>query len=108
MDPDINKQILNSESKGFLPGYPQAMRDILGKWNTAAIHGASHKAMRGVLLFLVSPPMIRDHLLLKIDAFMKSFFADLDGKVVDIQAKTKEVCKISFFFFVAIVIFFHL
>lgn len=91
MDPDINKHILNSESKGFIPGYPQAMLDILGEWNTAAVHGAPHKAMRGVLLSLVSPPMIRDHLLPKIDAFMKSFLSDMGGKVVDIQAKTKEV-----------------
>ncbi|KAF3324067.1 cytochrome P450 85A1-like protein [Carex littledalei] len=95
MDPDINKQILNSESKGFIPGYPQAMLDILGEWNTAAVHGAPHKAMRGVLLSLVSPPMIRDHLLPKIDAFMKSFLAGMGGEVVDIQAKTKEMALLS-------------
>ncbi|KAJ4760109.1 cytochrome P450 family protein [Rhynchospora pubera] len=95
MDPDLNKQILNSENKGFIPGYPPSMRDILGEWNIAAVHGPSHKSMRGALLSLVSPPMIRDQLMPKIDGFMRSFLAGFGGQVVDIQAKTKEMALLS-------------
>jgi brassinosteroid-6-oxidase 1 len=91
MDPDVNRYILLSEGKGFVPGYPQSMLDILGKCNIAAVHGPTHKAMRGAMLGLVSPAMIRDHLLPKIDEFMRSHVSNWHGKVIDIQQKTKEV-----------------
>ena len=92
MDPEINRYILMNEAKGLVPGYPQSMLDILGKCNIAAVHGSTHKQMRGALLTLVSPSMIRDHLLPKIDQFMRSHLSNWDGKVIDIQEKTKEVC----------------
>lgn len=94
MDPEINKYILMNEAKGLVPGYPQSMLDILGKCNIAAVHGSNHKYMRGALVALVSPSMIKAHLLPKIDDFMRSHLSNWDGKVIDIQQKTKEVCSI--------------
>lgn len=94
MDPEINKYILMNEAKGLVPGYPQSMLDILGKCNIAAVHGSNHKYMRGALVALVSPSMIKAHLLPKIDDFLRSHLSNWDGKVIDIQQKTKEVCSI--------------
>lgn len=91
MDPEINRYILVNEAKGLVPGYPQSMLDILGKCNIAAVHGAAHKHMRGALLSLISPTMIKNHLLPKIDDFMRSHLRNWDGKAIDIQEKTKEV-----------------
>lgn len=93
MDPELNKYILMNEAKGLVPGYPQSMLDILGKCNIAAVHGSTHKNMRGALLALVSPPMIRDTLLPKIDDFMRSHLSSWNGRIIDIQEKTKEVCS---------------
>lgn len=95
MDPELNKYILMNEAKGLVPGYPQSMLDILGKCNIAAVHGSTHKNMRGALLALVSPPMIRDILLPKIDDFMRSHLSNWNGKVIDIQEKTKEVLMLQ-------------
>ena len=81
-----------NEGKGLVPGYPQSMLDILGKCNIAAVHGSTHKYMRGALLALVSPPMIKDQLLPKIDHFIRSHLTNWDDQVIDIQQKTKEVC----------------
>lgn len=92
MDPELNRYILVNEAKGLVPGYPQSMLDILGKCNIAAVHGSAHKYMRGALLALISPTMIKDQLLPKIDDFMRSHLSDWDNKIVDIQEKTKEVC----------------
>ncbi|CAK9160541.1 unnamed protein product [Ilex paraguariensis] len=92
MDPELNRYILMNEAKGLVPGYPQSMLDILGECNIAAVHGSTHKTMRGSLLALVSPTMIRDQLLPKIDEFMRSHLCNWDNKVIDIQEKTKEVC----------------
>ena len=92
MDPELNRYILVNEAKGLVPGYPQSMLDILGKCNIAAVHGSAHKYMRGALLSLISPTMIKDQLLPKIDDFMRSHLSDWDNKIVDIQEKTKEVC----------------
>lgn len=94
MDPEMNRYILMNEAKGLVPGYPQSMSDILGKCNIAAVHGTSHKHMRGALLALISPTMIRDQLLPKIDAFMRTHLSDWDNKIINIQDKTKEVCLI--------------
>lgn len=80
-----------NESKGLVPGYPQSMLDILGKCNIAAVHGSTHKYMRGALLSLVSPTMIRDHILPKVDQFMRSHLSNWQNHVIDIQQKTKEV-----------------
>lgn len=92
MDPEVNRYILMNEAKGLVPGYPQSMLDILGKCNIAAVHGTSHKHMRGALLSLVSPTMIRDQLLPKIDRFMRSHLAHWDdGSIIDLQDKTKQV-----------------
>lgn len=95
MDPELNKYILMNEAKGLVPGYPQSMLDILGKCNIAAVHGSTHKNMRGALLALVSPPMIRDILLPKIDDFMRSHLCNWNAKIIDIQEKTKEMAFMS-------------
>lgn len=92
MDPELNRYILMNEAKGFVPGYPQSMLDILGKCNIAAVHGSNHKYMRGALLALISPTMIREQLLPKIDSFMRTHLSNWDSKIINIQEKTKEVC----------------
>lgn len=99
MDPELNRFILMNEGKGLVPGYPQSMLDILGKCNIAAVDGPLHKTMRGAMLGLINPPMIRDHLLHKIDQFMRSHLTDWSNKIIDIQQKTKEVYFLSFLFF---------
>ncbi|XAR51628.1 hypothetical protein NMG60_11006308 [Bertholletia excelsa] len=95
MDPELNRFILMNESKGLVPGYPRSMLDILGKCNIAAVHGSTHKQMRGALLSLVTPSMIRDQLLPKIDNFIRSHVSDWDNKIIDIQEKTKEMAFLS-------------
>uniref|UniRef100_A0A1D1YQQ3 Cytochrome P450 85A n=1 Tax=Anthurium amnicola TaxID=1678845 RepID=A0A1D1YQQ3_9ARAE len=95
MDAEVNRYILMNEGKGLVPGYPQSMLDILGKWNIAAVHGSLHKAMRGVLLSLIGPPVIREQLMPKIDAFMRSHLADWSGNIIDVQEKAKEMAFLS-------------
>ncbi|KAB2073524.1 hypothetical protein ES319_A07G088500v1 [Gossypium barbadense] len=95
MDPELNRYILMNESKGLVPGYPQSMLDILGKCNIAAVHGSTHKQMRGALLALISPTMIKQQLLPKIDEFMRNFVSDWDNKIIDIQEKTKQMAFLS-------------
>ena len=102
MDAELNRYILMNESKGLVSGYPQSMLDILGTSNIAAVHGPSHRLMRGSLISLTSPAMMKEHLLPKIDAFMRSYLSGWDEfETVDIQEKTKHVrscLSFSFFF----------
>ncbi|XP_049384152.1 cytochrome P450 85A3 [Solanum stenotomum] len=96
MDAELNGYILNNEANGLVPGYPQSMLDILGKCNIAAVHGAAHKHIRGTLLSLISPTMIKDHVFPKIDEFMRSHLSNWDNcNVIDIQQKTKEMAFFS-------------
>ncbi|CAA3008069.1 cytochrome P450 85A1 [Olea europaea subsp. europaea] len=95
MDPEVNRYILVNEAKGLVPGYPQSMLDILGKCNIAAVHGSAHKHMRGALLALISPTMIKQQLLPKIDDFMRSHLSNWDNKNIDIQEKSKEMAFLS-------------
>ncbi|KAL8229201.1 hypothetical protein R6Q57_014101 [Mikania cordata] len=95
MDPDLNRYILLNESKGILPGYPQSMLEILGKSNIAAVHGPDHKIMRGALLSLVSPKIIKQQIFPKIDDFMRSHLSNWTNQVIDIQEKTKEMALLS-------------
>ncbi|GAU14014.1 hypothetical protein TSUD_168390 [Trifolium subterraneum] len=81
MDPELNRYILMNEAKGFVPGYPQSMLDILGKCNIAAVHGSTHKYMRGTLLSIISPTLIRNQLLPKIDEFMRKHLSHWDNKM---------------------------
>ncbi|KAJ3692477.1 hypothetical protein LUZ60_012827 [Juncus effusus] len=91
MDPEINKFILTHESKGFKPGYPQSMTNILGKWNFTNLTGTEHKAMRGVLMSLITAPAMKEQLLPKINEFMESYIQDWSGRVLDLQDKSNEV-----------------
>ncbi|KAL9230071.1 hypothetical protein vseg_005463 [Gypsophila vaccaria] len=95
MDAHTNRYILVNEAKGLVPGYPQSMLDILGKSNIAAVHGSTHKYMRGALLSLISPSMLQLHILPKIDHFIRSHLADWDGLVVDLQLKTNQMAFLS-------------
>uniref|UniRef100_A0A7N0UGS3 Cytochrome P450 85A n=1 Tax=Kalanchoe fedtschenkoi TaxID=63787 RepID=A0A7N0UGS3_KALFE len=95
MDPDINRYILMNEAKGLVPGYPQSMLDILGKCNIAAVHGSTHKYMRGALLSLITPAKLRHQVLPKIDQFMRSHLSDWNQKIINIQDKTKEMALMS-------------
>lgn len=91
MDPGVNRYILLNEGKGLVPGYPPSMRNIIGNKNIAAVHGATHKYIRGSLLSLIGPPVIKDHLLQQVDGLTRSFLHNWDGKTIDIQDKTNEV-----------------
>jgi len=96
MDAELNRYILMNESKGLVAGYPQSMLDILGTCNIAAVHGPSHRLMRGSLLSLISPTMMKDHLLPKIDDFMRNYLCGWDDlETVDIQEKTKHMAFLS-------------
>ncbi|KAJ6734857.1 CYTOCHROME P450 26 [Salix purpurea] len=95
MDPELNRYILMNEGKGLVPGYPQSMLDILGNRNIAAVHGSTHKYMRGALLALISPTMIREQLLPTIDEFMRTHLSFWDSKIIDIQQMTKEMALLS-------------
>ncbi|MED6180100.1 Cytochrome P450 85A [Stylosanthes scabra] len=95
LDAEMNRYILMNESKGLVPGYPKSMLDILGKCNIAAVHGSTHKYLRGALLSIISPTIIRDQLLPKIDQFMRSHYSNLDNQVIDIQDKTKQMAFLS-------------
>ncbi|ESW25486.1 hypothetical protein PHAVU_003G040300 [Phaseolus vulgaris] len=93
MDPDINRYVLVNEAKGFVPGYPDSMRKILGT-NIAEVHGAVHKRIRGSLLSLIGPMAVKDHLLPEVDEFMSSFLHNWDGKIIDLQEKTVQMAFI--------------
>ncbi|KAM3393480.1 hypothetical protein ACQJBY_014282 [Aegilops geniculata] len=96
MDPELNRRmLLQGESGGLVPGYPQSMLDILGRNNIAAVHGPLHRLMRGAMLGLVRPAALRTSLLPKIDAFMRDHLSGWAGTVVDVQAKTKEMALLS-------------
>ncbi|KAK9277140.1 hypothetical protein L1049_006679 [Liquidambar formosana] len=91
MDPELNRYILLNEGKGLVPGYPQSMLDILGTRNIAAVHGSTHKYIRGSMLSLIGPAIIKEQLLPKIDKFMRMQLENWDSKTIDIQEKTNEM-----------------
>ncbi|CBI27310.3 hypothetical protein AAG906_002043 [Vitis piasezkii] len=91
MDPELNRYVLLNEGKGLVPGYPQSMLDILGEHNIAAVQGSTHKYIRGSMLSLIAPPMIKDQLLRKIDQGMRFHLSNWDGRTIDIQEKTNEM-----------------
>ncbi|KAK9113650.1 hypothetical protein Syun_020447 [Stephania yunnanensis] len=91
LDPEVNRYILLNEGKGLLPGYPQSLLDMLGKYNIASAHGPDHRFVRGTLISLISPTIIKDQLLLKCDEFMLSYLSNWDGKTIDIQDRTKDM-----------------
>ncbi|XP_010939208.1 cytochrome P450 85A1-like [Elaeis guineensis] len=95
MDPELNRYILMNEGKGLVPGYPQSMQDLMGKWNISAVHGSLHKSMRRAMLRLIGPNMIKDQLISEIDEFLRSYLSNWSGKVIDIQEKTKELWCLS-------------
>ncbi|XP_011015762.1 PREDICTED: cytochrome P450 85A1-like [Populus euphratica] len=89
-DPELNRYILLNETRGLVPGYPRSSQDILGKYNVGVVTGSAHKYLRGSLLSLVNPTMIKDHLLLNIDEPVRSFLANWEGKTIDLQDRTVE------------------
>ncbi|XP_059655033.1 cytochrome P450 85A1-like [Cornus florida] len=91
MDPDLNRYILMNEGKGLVPGYPQSMLDILGKCNIAAVFGSTHKYIRGSILSLICPSMIKDQLLPRIDKLMRIHLNNWEDKTIDIQEKTNDM-----------------
>ncbi|KAK0573451.1 hypothetical protein LWI29_008188 [Acer saccharum] len=97
MDPEINRYILMNEGKGLVPGYPQSMVEIVGKNNIAAVHGATHKYIRGSMLSLIGPASVRLQLLSKIDMLLRSYLDNWDGKTIDIQERTKEMALLTSF-----------
>lgn len=91
MDPELNRYILLNEAKGLIPGYPKSMLDILGKRNIAAVYGSKHKFLRKNLLSLIGAPLIKDHMLPRLDKYIRLHLSNWDGMVVDIQQKSTDV-----------------
>lgn len=84
-----------NEGKGLVPGYPQSMLTIIGKRNIAAVYGSTHKHIRGSMMSLINPAAIKMQLLSKIDKLMRSYLHNWQGKTIDIQEKTNEVCTLT-------------
>ncbi|XP_057962993.1 cytochrome P450 85A-like [Malania oleifera] len=95
MDPDVNRHILLSEGKGLVPGYPKSMVDIIGNSNIAAVHGSAHKNIRGSLLSLIGPGLIKDRLLPNINKVVRSHLDCWDGKTIDMQEKTTKMALLT-------------
>ncbi|KAG9439161.1 hypothetical protein H6P81_019326 [Aristolochia fimbriata] len=95
MDAEVNRYILMNEAKGLVPGYPKSMVNLLGQWNLAAVTGSPHKTLRGAMLGLINPSMIRLHLLVKVDEFMRSHISDWNDKTIDLRQKTKDMALLS-------------
>ncbi|CAA7399348.1 unnamed protein product [Spirodela intermedia] len=96
MDLEVNRWILMNEGRGLVPGYPQAMAEILGEWNVAAVHGAFHRVVRGALLSVVGPAAVRERLFPTLDEFIRSHLCDWGGSggggaTVDVQEKAREM-----------------
>ncbi|KAE8690952.1 PLC-like phosphodiesterases superfamily protein [Hibiscus syriacus] len=90
MDTELNRCILFNEGKCLIPGYPESMLGVLGRRNIAAVDGVSHKCIRGSMMSLISPLVMKEDLLPKIDTFVISFLNNWNGKTIDIQETTKE------------------
>lgn len=92
MDPETNRFLFLNEDKGIVPGYPKANADILGPYNIAYVDGSLHKHIRGSLMSVIGPNMIRYNLMHKLDRSVHSFLSHWEaGSVVELQDKTKEV-----------------
>nr|XP_043617992.1 cytochrome P450 85A1-like [Erigeron canadensis] len=91
MDPETNAYILMNESKGFVPGYPQSMVDILGKSNIGSVQGVDHKNIRGSYLHLMNPTIIKHKIIPQIDDFIRTYLSTWTNQVIDIQEKTEQM-----------------
>ncbi|CAA6662926.1 unnamed protein product [Spirodela intermedia] len=97
--------VVSMDLEGTRSGYPQAMAEILGEWNVAAVHGAFHRVVRGALLSVVGPAAVRERLFPTLDEFIRSHLCDWGGSggggaTVDVQEKAREMAtelKAEFF-----------
>ncbi|CAA7399346.1 unnamed protein product [Spirodela intermedia] len=83
MDLEVKRGILMNEARGLVPGYRQAMTELLGEWNVVA----------GKMLSVIGPVAVRERLFPTLDEFIGSRLCSWggDGATMDVQEKAREM-----------------
>lgn len=94
VDAEVNRFILNSDGRLFVPDYPTSLKELWGKWAILMLEGSLHKRVHGLVAALLKSQDLKDHLLHHIEAFISHSMQTWSNKAkVYVE---EEVKKISF------------
>ncbi|KAI5081686.1 hypothetical protein GOP47_0001429 [Adiantum capillus-veneris] len=71
LDAEVNRFILNSDGRLFMPDYPTSLKQLWGKWAILMLEGSFHKRIHGVVATLFKSDDLKDHLLRHIEDFIQ-------------------------------------
>lgn len=94
LDPEVNRLILNSDGRLFVPDYPKSLRELWGKWAILRLEGSVHKRIHGLIATALKSLEFKDHVTDHIETFVRDSMSEWSQrKVVLVEEEAK---KISF------------
>lgn len=94
LDAEVNRFILNSDGRLFVPDYPTSLKELWGKWAILMLEGSLHKRVHGLVAAFFKSQDLKDHLLHHIEAFVLHAMESWNSSTtIHVEEETK---KISF------------
>eukprot|EP00250_Pteridium_aquilinum_P003681 c13990_g1_i1 orf=3-1577(-) len=94
LDAEVNRFILNSDGRLFVPDYPTSLKELWGKWAILMLEGNFHKRVHGLVASLLKSEDLKDQLLIHIEDFIQQSMEGWNSNTtIYVEEETK---KISF------------
>lgn len=94
LDAEVNRFILNSDGRLFVPDYPTSLKELWGRSAILMLEGNFHRRIHGLVAALLKSQDLKDHLLQHIDAIILHAMESWNGSTtIYVEEETK---KISF------------
>lgn len=92
-DSEVNKFILQSDAKVFVPSYPKSLTVLMGESSILVINGSLQRRIHGLIGAFFKSHQLKTQITTDMEKYVKESMANWrDDHLVYIQDETKNVC----------------
>ena len=96
-DADVNKFILQSDAKVFVPSYPKSLTELMGKSSILLINGSLQRRIHGLVGAFFKSQQLKAQITRDMQKYVQESMANWrEDLPVYIQDETKNVSSLSF------------
>lgn len=96
-DAEVNKFILQSDAKVFVPSYPKSLTVLMGESSILLINGSLQKRIHGLIGAFFKSHQLKTQITKDMQVYVhESMVKWKEDSLVYIQDETKNVCSVPF------------
>lgn len=95
-DAEVNKFILQSDAKTFVPSYPKSLTELMGKSSILLINGGLQKKIHGLVGSFLKSPLLKAQITKDMQQYVEESMGGWTAdRPIYIQEESKNVSSLS-------------